>query len=164
MDLSRVFTSVSESARFAVVAVVIAVAVDFRPVLIDVFFVFPFANFRSFSESVSEISPSSKTPPPRYFFINASVDALDGRMEEEEVVLAPFFELANPGMTLASVEEEEEAVEIAEESEDVGGTETILETLFLAAPPFVVFAVPFFSPPLLPPPSLSVLTVAAAAS
>ena len=150
MDLSRLFTSVSESDLFAVVVVI-----DFRPIFVDVFFDFPLANFRSFSESVSEISPSSKSP--RYLFIKASVVAFDAKEEEEEGLdWLPFFELARPGMT-ASVEDE---VVIAKEEEEdfvvddaAAGTTTVFAMLFLEVTPFAVFAVPFLSAPL--PPSLS---------
>ena len=106
--------------------------VDFRLVFLSL----PLANLRSFSESVSETSPSSKSR--RYFFTNASDDDddLGGGLEESSE--NRLLTLTNPGMTVVAV-----VVEVAAEELGVGMAAGAIilavdETLFLT--PLAVFA------------------------
>ena len=105
--------------------------VDFRLVFLSL----PLANLRSFSESVSETSPSSKSR--RYFFTNASDDDDLGRGLEESSENR-LLTLTNPGMTVVAV-----VVEVAAEELGVGMAAGAIilavdETLFLT--PLAVFA------------------------
>ena len=106
--------------------------VDFRLVFLSL----PLANLRSFSESVSETSPSSKSR--RYFFTNASDDDVDLGGGLEESSENRLLTLTNPGMTVVAV-----VVEVAAEELGVGMAAGAIilavdETLFLT--PLAVFA------------------------